>query len=240
MIFYPAIDISNGKCVRLKKGLLRHIKYYSSDPIEQSKNFKDAGCIWLHIVDIDGAFKGEPVNEKCIFKIKKESGCNIQVGGGIRSINVIEKYLENSVDRIILGTIALIDPGFVIEACKKFPNKIAVGIDSKNNMVSTNGWAKNTNVSTEELAQRFEDVGVSVIIFTDINKDGLLEGMNFRQIKRLTECTTTKIIASGGVSTLLDLKKLKKIKATNLEGVIAGKAIYEGKFSVKKALEILK
>ena len=240
MIFFPAIDIKSGKCIRLEKGSLKKIKYYNTDPVEQSVKFNEEGCKWLHIVDIDGAFAGKPINEKCVYQIKSSSKCNIQVGGGIRSIKAIENYIDNSVDRIILGTIALQNPGFVIEVCKKFPNKIAVGIDSKNDLVATNGWVKNSKIKTEELVKKFEDVGVSVIIITDINKDGLLQGMNFELIKKITSRTSSKIIASGGVSNLEDLRKLKRIKNENLEGVISGKAIYEDKFSIKEALKVLR
>lgn len=239
MIFYPAIDIKDGKCIRLEKGLLKNIKFYNENPVDQAKQFENDGCCWIHVVDIDGAFNGKPCNHEIIFKIKKNTKCKIQVGGGIRSIETIEKFLLNSIDRVILGTVALKDPNFVIEACKKFPGKIAVGIDSRNNKVSINGWSKSSNVSTEELVNKFEGAGVSAIIFTDINKDGLLKGMNFHQIKRLLKYTNIKIIASGGVSNIDDLKELKRINNNNLEGVISGKALYEGKILVSDAIKIL-
>ena len=235
---YPAIDIKHGRCVRLLHGKTEKETIYNTNPLNQVEHFIKMGCKWVHIVDIDGAFAGKPINEKCVYQIKSSSKCNIQVGGGIRSIKAIENYIDNSVDRIILGTIALQNPGFVIEVCKKFPNKIAVGIDSKNDLVATNGWVKNSKIKTEELVKKFEDVGVSVIIITDINKDGLLQGMNFELIKKITSRTSSKIIASGGVSNLEDLRKLKRIKNENLEGVISGKAMYEDKFSIKEALKV--
>ncbi len=239
MIFFPAIDIKDGQCIRLEKGDLKNIKFYNSHPLEQAIIFEEAGCEWVHIVDIDAAFSGTPSNSEIIFKIKEKTTLKIQVGGGIRNIKVIENFLLNSVDRVVLGTVAASNPGLVIEACKKFPGKIAVGIDSKNNMVATEGWSKTSSLSTLELAKSFEGVGVSSIIFTDINKDGLLEGMSFDQINSLLEETKINVIASGGVSSLEDLKRLKLIKSPYLEGVISGKALYEGNFTIKEALKIL-
>ncbi len=239
MIFYPAIDIRNGQCIRLQKGQLSKIKVYNQDPINQATQFSNMGCEWIHIVDIDGAFNGNPCNQKIIFEIKKKTNCNLQVGGGIRSIKTIEEFFLNSIDRVILGTIAKNNPQFVIEACKKFPGRIVVGIDSKDNMVAVEGWSKTSSITTVELAKRYEGVGVSSIIFTDINKDGLLKGMNFMQIVHLLDSTKINVIASGGVSSLDDLKKLKNLRKENLEGVISGKAIYEGKFIIQDAIEIL-
>ena len=239
MIFYPAIDIRHGQCIRLQKGELSKIKVYNQDPVNQATQFSNMGCEWIHIVDIDGAFNGTPCNQKVIFEIKKKTKCNVQVGGGVRSIKIIEEFFLNSIDRVILGTIAKNDPQFVIEACKKFPGKIVVGIDSKDNMVAVEGWSKTSSITTIELARRYEGVGVSSIIFTDINKDGLLKGMNFKQIVNLLDSTKINVIASGGVSSLEDLEKLKNLGKENLEGVISGKAIYEGKFNVQDAIKTL-
>ncbi len=239
MIFFPAIDIKEGKCIRLKKGLLKNIKIYNDDPVDQAKKFEKIGCNWIHLVDIDGAFSGSPTNHEIIFEIKKQTRCKIQVGGGIRNFETIQKFLSNSVDRVILGTIAAKDPNFVKRACKSFPNRIVVGIDTKNEKVAIEGWSKTSEKTIYDSAKMYEDIGVTRVIFTDINKDGLLQGLNFYQIKKLLKSTKMNIIASGGVSSLNDLKKLKDLNLTNLEGVISGKAIYEKKFLVKEALQIL-
>ena len=239
MIFFPAIDIKEGKCIRLKKGLLKDIKFYNKNPIEQAKEFEKIGCNWIHVVDIDGAFLGSPINHKIIFEIKKHTRCKIQVGGGIRDFETIQKFLNNSVDRVILGTIAEKDPNFVKKACNLFPNRIVVGIDTKNEKVAIEGWSKTSEKTIYDSAKMYEDIGVTRAVFTDINKDGLLQGLNFFQIKKLLKSTKMKIIASGGVSSLDDLKKLKDLNFKNLEGVISGKAIYEKKFLVKEALEVL-
>tara|TARA_B100000989_G_scaffold294313_1_gene273221 strand:+ start:135 stop:857 length:723 start_codon:yes stop_codon:yes gene_type:complete len=239
MIFFPAIDIKEGKCIRLKKGLLKNIKIYNDDPVDQAKKFEKIGCNWIHLVDIDGAFSGSPTNHEIIFEIKKQTRCKIQVGGGIRDFETIQKFLSNAVDRVILGTIAAKDPNFVKRACKSFPNRIVVGIDTKNEKVAIEGWSKTSEKTIYDSAKMYEDIGVTRVIFTDINKDGLLQGLNFYQIKKLLKSTKMNIIASGGVSSLNDLKKLKDLNLTNLEGVISGKAIYEKKFLVKEALQIL-
>ena len=239
MIFFPAIDIKEGKCIRLEKGLLKNIKIYNDDPVDQAKKFEKIGCNWIHLVDIDGAFSGSPINHEIIFEIKKQSRCKIQVGGGIRNLETIQKFLSNAVDRVILGTVAAKDPKFVKQACKSFPNRIVVGIDTKNEKVAIEGWSKTSDKTIYDSAKMYEDIGVTRIVFTDINKDGLLQGLNFYQIKKLSKSTKMNIIASGGVSSLNDLKKLKDLNLTNLEGVISGKAIYEKKFLVKEALQIL-
>ncbi|MDC3090960.1 1-(5-phosphoribosyl)-5-[(5-phosphoribosylamino)methylideneamino]imidazole-4-carboxamide isomerase [Rickettsiales bacterium] len=239
MIFFPAIDIKDSKCIRLEKGKLKNIKFYNENPVAQAIEFQDMGCEWIHVVDIDGAFSGMPMNQDVIYDIKKNTNCKIQVGGGIRDMDTIETYLSNSIDRIILGTIAAKRPSIVEESCKNFPNKIVVGIDSKKDMVATEGWSKTSSLSTIELAKKLEGLGVSSIIFTDIEKDGLLKGMSFKKIKDLLNATTINVIASGGVSSIDDLRNLNKIKAKNLEGVISGKAIYESKFLVSDALKVL-
>ncbi len=239
MIFFPAIDIKEGKCIRLKKGLLKNIKTYNNDPIDQAKKFEQMGCTWIHLVDIDGAFSGSPMNHEIIFRIKKQTQCKIQVGGGIRNVDTIQKFLGNEVDRVILGTIAAKDPNFVKQVCKLFPDRIVVGIDTKNEKVAIEGWSKTSEKTVHESAKLYEEIGVKTVVFTDINKDGLLQGLNFNQIKKLLKSTNMNIIASGGVSSLDDLRKLKNLNFSNLEGVIAGKAIYEKKFLVKEALKIL-
>lgn len=240
MILFPAIDIKDGKCIRLTKGLLNNIKIYNQDPIEQAKIFKDSGCEWIHIVDIDAAFSGKPSNYKIIYEIKEVTGCKIQVGGGIRNIETIKALLFNSIDRVILGTVAVENPKLIQKVCKEFPNQIIVGVDSKNRRVATEGWSKTTSILDIEFIKNLDKIGVKRVIYTDIEKDGLLDGMSLKQIKELLFNTSIKIIASGGVSSLDDLTKLKELNDKNLEGVIVGKAIYEQKIKVSEAIKILK
>ena len=239
MHFYPAIDIKNGQFIRLKQGQLDKLTIYGDDPVAQAIKFCEEGAKWIHIVDIDGAFKGVSKNMDIILKIKNNVKSKIQVGGGIRELRTIKKLLDNNIDRVVLGTVALTDPPFVKKMCEKFPGKIAVGLDTKNELVATEGWAKESKMDFENFLKLYENTEVSNIIFTDIEKDGLMEGANFEQLKKILNLTKLNIIASGGVANLRDLARLKKIKSKNLKGVISGKAIYEKKFSVKEAIEIL-
>ena len=239
MHFYPAIDIKNGQFIRLKQGQLDKLTIYGDDPVAQAIKFCEEGAKWIHIVDIDGAFKGISKNIDIILKIKNNVKSKIQVGGGIRELKTIQKLLDNDIDRVVLGTVALTDPPFVRRMCEKFPGKIAVGLDTKNELVTTEGWAKESKINFENFLKLYENTRVSNIIFTDIEKDGLMEGANFEQLKKLLNLTKLNIIASGGVANLRDLARLKKIKSKNLIGVISGKAIYEKKFTVKEAIKIL-
>ena len=239
MHFYPAIDIKNGQFIRLKQGQLDKLTIYGDDPVAQAIKFCEEGAKWIHIVDIDGAFKGISKNIDIILKIKNNVKSKIQVGGGIRELKTIQKLLDNDIDRVVLGTVALTDPPFVRRMCEKFPEKIAVGLDTKNELVTTEGWAKESKINFENFLKLYENTRVSNIIFTDIEKDGLMEGANFEQLKKLLNLTKLNIIASGGVANLRDLARLKKIKSKNLIGVISGKAIYEKKFTVKEAIKIL-
>ncbi len=239
MEFYPAIDIKNGKFIRLKKGQLEEMTIYGNDPVRQAKEFSLSGAKWIHVVDIDGAFDGETKNMETIINIKREVSCKIQVGGGIRQIKTIQKYLENKIDRVVLGTIALKDPEFVKEISTKFPGRIAVGLDLRNGFVAVEGWTKNSKINFEKFVKIYEKSQIAAIIFTDIDKDGLMMGANLGLLNDLLKITNLKVIISGGISTLQDLKKLKKVKFRNLIGVISGKAIYENKFSVAEAVSIL-
>ena len=239
MNFYPAIDIKDGKFIRLKQGRIDNVTIYGNNPVEIAKKFSDAGAKWIHVVDIDGAFKGESINQKVILNIKKGSKSKIQVGGGIRTEESANFYLNNGIDRIVLGTIALENPKIVEQLCKNYPGRIAVGIDAKKGMVATEGWLKTSTIEVSRLSKLYENIGVSCVIFTDIEKDGLMEGVSVSQLINLLETTNLNVIASGGVSSLDDLKKLKFLKRKNLIGVISGKAIYEKKFSVNEAIEIL-
>ncbi len=239
MHFYPAIDIKNGQFIRLKKGRLNEMTIYGNDPISQAKKFCSSGAKWIHVVDIDGAFEGASRNMETILKINKSVKSNIQVGGGIREIKTIEKLINSGVSRIVLGTIAINNPKFVKEVCKNFPNRIAVGLDTKKGFVATEGWVKSSKINFQNFLDIYEDSGVSTIIFTDIDKDGLMEGTNYGQLTELLQTTKLNVIVSGGVASLNDLKKLKKIKVGNLVGVISGKAIYEKQFTVRDAVNVL-
>ena len=242
MELYPAIHLKDGKCIRLKKGKLDKITHYNNSPLLQAKKFKDEGAKWIHMVDIDGAFLGKNQNHETFIEIKKNVDCLIQVGGGIRNEKTAEYLIRNEIDRIVLGTIAVNNPTLVKNMCKIFPNKIAIGLDSKKGYVTTDGWAKTKNHTVIELAKKYEDIGVTHLIFTDIDKDGVLEGVSFDQLNELLQSTTLKIIASGGVSSLDDIKKIREIGIhnKNLDGVIVGKAIYENMIAVNKAIKILK
>lgn len=239
MNFYPAIDIKDGKFIRLKQGRLDEVTVYGNSPVEIAKKFTEAGAKWIHVVDIDGAFKGKSINQEIILNIKKNSKSKIQVGGGIRTEESASFYLDNEIDRIVLGTIALENPKTIEKLCKKYPGRIAVGIDAKKGMVATEGWSKTSTIEVSKLSRLYENIGVSCVIFTDIEKDGLMEGVSVNQLVNLLEKTKLNVIASGGVSSLNDLKKLKQLEKKNLIGVISGKAIYENKFSVNEAIEIL-
>ncbi len=239
MNFYPAIDIKDGKFIRLKQGRLDKITIYGNNPVKIAKKFSEAGAKWIHVVDIDGAFKGKSINQEVILDIKKNSKSKIQVGGGIRTKESASFYLNNGIDRVVLGTVALESPKIIEQLCKSFPEQIAVGIDAKKGLVATEGWSKTSRIEVGKLTRLYENIGVSCIIFTDIEKDGLMEGVSVSQLKNLLKNTKLNIIASGGVSSLDDLKRLKLLKQKNLIGVISGKAIYENKFSVNEAIKIM-
>ena len=242
MNLYPAIDLKDGKCIRLTKGKLERITFYNSNPLNQAKEFIKLGAKWIHMVDIDGAFKGESCNHEIFIKIKKKIKCFIQVGGGIRNEKTVAYLIDNNIDRIVLGTVAVTNPRLVKKLSAKFPGKIAIGLDAKKGFVTTEGWSKTKKITVTELAKKYEDMGISHIVFTDIDKDGVLEGVSCDQLQDLLESTNINVIASGGVSSIEDIKKLKKISFynQNLVGVIVGKAIYENKLKVDQAVNFLK
>ena len=238
MILYPAIDLKKGKCVRLLQGNMNKQTIFNNDPLMQAKLFVNEGCEWLHVVDLDGALNQSFVNKKIIKNIIKNVAIPVQLGGGIRNMETIEDWITNGVQRIILGTIALKDPKLVKEACKCFPNKIAVGIDAKNSKVMVEGWVKKSNMSMIDLAKSFQDVGVSAIIYTDIAKDGMMLGPDFTGTKKLMENVSIPIIASGGISSISDLEEIKK-SCPQLNGVICGRALYDKKINVDEAIRVL-
>ena len=238
MNFYPAIDLSKGSCVRLKKGDLDTAVVYNDDPIAQAKFFEKEGCEWLHIIDLDGAVLGSKKNSKTIQEIRRSTSLKIQVGGGIRSLDEIEFWKSLGVERVILGTVAVSNPTLVKDACRLFEG-ILIALDSRANKVAISGWKNTSNVNTLDLAKKFEDCGVAAVIYTDINRDGLMEGLNFSDTKRLSENISIPVIGSGGVNGPENLESVKEA-IPNLEGIIAGKAIYTGALKVKDALKILK
>lgn len=239
MIFYPAIDVKNGKCIRLVQGQLNKEKIYSINPIQQAKEFENGGAEWIHVVDIEGAFTGTPINQKIILEICKSTSAKVQLGGGIRSLETIEFLISKGVQRIVLGTIAITNPEIVKQACEVFPEKIAIGIDAHNSKVAIEGWAKRSTFSEFDIIKKYEDLGVKYFIYTDISKDGLLSGPNLDRLDLILTSTQSNIIASGGVSSLKDLKELVALRKKNLNGVICGKAIYEKKIVVPEAISIL-
>jgi phosphoribosylformimino-5-aminoimidazole carboxamide ribotide isomerase len=237
MLIIPAIDLKDGKCVRLKQGLMEESTIFSENPGEVAKQWTDLGARRLHLVDLNGAFAGKPVNESAIKAIVKEvdGTIPIQLGGGIRNLDTVEKYLNNGVDYIIIGTAAVKNPGFLHEACYAFPGQIIVGLDAKEGKVAIDGWAKLTGHNVIELAKKFEGYGVEAIIYTDIGRDGMLNGLNIEATEKLAEALTIPVIASGGVTNLEDIKNLCSIAYSGVSGAITGRAIYEGTLDFKAA-----
>ncbi|MCQ2914803.1 MAG: 1-(5-phosphoribosyl)-5-[(5-phosphoribosylamino)methylideneamino]imidazole-4-carboxamide isomerase [Alphaproteobacteria bacterium] len=239
MDLLPAIDLKDGCCVRLKQGIMEDSDTFNDNPCNQAKFFEQEGAKWIHIVDLNGAFAGNPINIDAVKSIRHNVNTKIELGGGIRSLENIENWLNIGVDRIILGTIALKNPDFVKMACDKFPNKIAVGIDCKDGYVAVEGWAETSTVKDVELAKKFENCGVSAIIYTDISRDGVLRGANIEATENLAKSITTPVIISGGISSLSDIALCAKTNVQNITGIITGRALYEHKFTIPEALEIL-
>ena len=239
MILYPAIDLKDGNCVRLYKGEMDQATVFSDDPAAQALEFQKAGCEWLHLVDLNGAFAGEPVNAEPVEAILKACNIPAQLGGGIRDIATIERWLDKGLARVILGTIAVRDPELVKEAARLFPNQVAVGIDARDGMVAVEGWAETTDVTALDLAKKFEDAGVAAIIYTDIDRDGAMQGPNVAATAALANAVSIPVIASGGVSSMDDLKALKACGAP-LNGAISGRALYDGAIDVAEAAAYLK
>ena len=238
MNFYPAIDLKEGQCVRLERGDLTTAVIYNKDPIAQAKLFQKEGCEWLHVVDLDGAVSRSKENIKTIEDIRSSTSLKIQVGGGVRSLNQIEFWKSRGIDRVILGTLAVSDPAIVREACRLFDG-ILIALDSRANKVATSGWKNTSKKNTLDLAKSFEDCGVDAIVFTDIDRDGLMEGLNSSDTKSLAEYVSIPVIGSGGIDGPENLKSVKK-SIPNLEGIIVGKALYTGALTVKDAVRILK
>jgi phosphoribosylformimino-5-aminoimidazole carboxamide ribotide isomerase len=243
LTLYPAIDLKDGACVRLRRGEMDQATVYSEDPAAQAEAWADAGCRWLHVVDLNGAFAGRPVNRGAVAAILGAVAIPVQLGGGIRDMGGIGGWLEAGVRRVILGSAAVKSPSLVREACRVFPGRIAVGIDARDGFVATEGWSETSEIRAAELARRFEDAGVAAIIYTDISRDGMLAGLNIGQTVDLARCLETPVIASGGVASLGDLAALKREADSGtggaIEGVIVGRALYDGRVSVPEALALL-
>ena len=239
MILYPAIDLKDGACVRLKQGEMASATVFHDDPAIPAKRFEEAGCGWIHVVDLNGAFAGEPVNAEAVDRILETVDIPVQLGGGVRSLEQLESWLEKGVTRVILGTAAVRDPDLVRAACRAHPGRVAVGIDARGGKVAVEGWAETTELSAVDLAERFEDAGVAAIIYTDIDRDGLLQGPNVEATAKLAQSTAIPVIASGGVSSLDDLRALRNAGAP-LDGVISGRALYDGRIDPAEALAVLK
>lgn len=235
---YPAIDMRGGKCVRLLQGDYDKETIYGDSPFEMAKKFAEEGAEWIHMVDLDGAKDGKRVNDQFVIQAARELDVKVQIGGGIRTEDDINHYLENGVTRVIIGSIAVSNPDFAEEMVKKYGSKIAIGLDAKNGMVATHGWLNTSEVTAIDLGKRFAEAGAETFIFTDIATDGTLAGPNLEATRQLALETGKSVIASGGVSSLDDLKALKEFNGDGISGAIVGKAIYEGRFSVKSALEV--
>ena len=237
MIIYPAIDLKGGKCVRLYKGDMTQDTVYNDNPAAQAQDWARAGFSWLHVVDLDGALAGEPVNQQAGRSIISSVDIPLQLGGGIRTLQQIEHWLLEGVSRIILGTVAVRNPDLVKEACARFPGQIVVGIDARAGFVAVEGWVQSSNIKATELASMFEDAGVSAIIYTDIDRDGTGSGVNIEATTALAQSTSIPVIASGGVGSIEDIIRVRDASAQGVSGVIVGKALYDGRVKPEDALK---
>jgi phosphoribosylformimino-5-aminoimidazole carboxamide ribotide isomerase len=239
MILFPAIDLKDGECVRLKLGDMSQATVYNADPAAQAKTFEEQGFEWLHVVDLNGAFKGESVNGAAVEAILKATRNPVQLGGGIRTMDHIEAWLSKGLARVILGTVAVRDPDLVKQACRAFPGKVAVGIDAKGGKVAVEGWAEASSLGVAELAKKFEGAGVAAIVYTDIDRDGILTGINWESTIALADAVSIPVIASGGLASLADIVRMTMPDAKKLEGAISGRALYDGRIDPAEALAIL-
>jgi phosphoribosylformimino-5-aminoimidazole carboxamide ribotide isomerase len=240
MILFPAIDLKDGQCVRLKLGDMTQATVFNDDPAAQALAFERQGFQWAHLVDLNGAFAGRPVNGTAVGAILKSVTIPVQLGGGIRNLAQIEAWLAKGIRRVILGTSALRHPDIVKEACRKFPGRIAVGIDAKGGRVAVEGWAETSDLTAIDLARRFEDAGVAAIIFTDIDRDGVLKGLNIASTLSLAHAVQIPVIASGGLASIGDIRRLLQPDCAILEGAISGRALYDGRLDAGAALRLIR
>lgn len=239
MILFPAIDLKEGRCVRLVQGDMEQATVFNDDPADQARAFEAQGFSWLHVVDLDGAFAGEPMNAGAVDAILETVTIPVQLGGGVRDMKIVEGWLEKGVARIVIGTAAVRDPAFVREAARLHPGKIAVGIDAKDGRVAVEGWAQTSTLTAEELGRRFEDAGVAAIVYTDIARDGILKGLNIEMTLALAQAVSIPVIASGGLASIEDVARLLEPDCAALAGAITGRALYDGRIDSREALAMI-
>lgn len=239
VILYPAIDLKEGECVRLWRGEMDRATVFSDDPAGQARAFAAQGCQWLHVVDLDGAFAGKPMNAAAVDSILASVSVPVQLGGGIRDLETAERWLDRGVARVVLGTLALRAPETAREACRRFPGRVAIAIDAKDGFVAVAGWAEASEVPAPDLARRFEDSGAAAVIYTDIERDGTLAGLNVAATADLARALAIPVIASGGVASLDDIRALKRVADSGIAGVIVGRALYDGRLDLAEALGVL-
>jgi phosphoribosylformimino-5-aminoimidazole carboxamide ribotide isomerase len=240
VILFPAIDLKDGVCVRLERGDMSRATVFHRDPAMQAHAFEAQGFRHLHVVDLDGAFAGKPMNSAAVERILETVGLCVQLGGGIRDMATIAAWLEKGVDRVIIGTAAVRNPALVKEAARQFPKRVAVGLDARDGKVAVEGWAETSELSALDLVRRFEDAGVAAIIYTDVSRDGMLQGLNLDATVALAEAISIPVVASGGLASMDDVRKLTEPRARKLEGAIAGRALYDGRIDVAEALRLLR
>ncbi|MBN8970802.1 MAG: 1-(5-phosphoribosyl)-5-[(5-phosphoribosylamino)methylideneamino]imidazole-4-carboxamide isomerase [Rhizobiales bacterium] len=240
VILFPAIDLKNGQCVRLEQGDMARATVFNLNPAAQAQSFATQGFEYLHVVDLDGAFAGKPMNAQAVEAMLGVVKMPVQLGGGIRDLATVEAWLAKGITRVIIGTAAVRDPAFVKEAAKKYPGRVAVGLDARDGKVAVEGWAETSTVTALEIAQRFEDAGVAAIIFTDIARDGLLKGLNLDATIALADSISIPVIASGGLASIEDIKAMLSPRAKKLAGAIAGRALYDGRVDPAAALELIR
>jgi phosphoribosylformimino-5-aminoimidazole carboxamide ribotide isomerase len=240
LILFPAIDIKDGVCVRLEQGDMARATVFNRDPAAQAQTFVAEGFEYLHIVDLDAAFAGRPVNVRAVERIIESIPLPVQLGGGLRDMGAISSWLEKGVDRAIIGTAAVRDPSLVREAARAFPGRIAVGLDARDGKVAVQGWAETSELTALEIAQRFEDAGVAAIVYTDISRDGLLKGLNLDATIALADAVTIPVVASGGLASLDDIRLMLEPRAARLAGAIAGRALYDGRLNATEALRLIR
>jgi phosphoribosylformimino-5-aminoimidazole carboxamide ribotide isomerase len=240
VILFPAIDLKGGECVRLIHGEMNSATVFNTDPAAQARSFEAQGFEYLHVVDLDGAFAGRPMNASAVDNILKAVKMPVQLGGGIRNMATVEGWLSKGVRRVIIGTAAVKDPDFVREACRLYPDRVAVGIDAKNGLVATEGWAAVSTMTAKELGRRFQDAGVAAIVYTDISRDGALQGLNVEATLELADAVNIPVIASGGLASIRDIERLLQPDCTRLAGAIAGRALYDGRLDPSEALSLIK